>query len=722
MFCNAQDLAVHKSYTLSTPPNYQYSAAPSDVSSLTDGEYTLGKFWTQRSTVGWQLTGVTITIDLEKIRSIGSVTFNTVRSIEVGISFPKNIFIFLSTDNKKFMYVGDAADVPDNLPGNTKVKKFKLDNIDRSARFVKLVVVPEGHYLFCDEIEVLKSDKKAGRILRNNLIWEKDINNVVDSLKLPGHSSRNLVRLMDKIHTDNKPTSGSFQIVNNKQFLDLRSRITSSEVLGKNLLSLKNQLGKENASLLKAKFQLPYVIEKYNAWDTLDEFRIPSKNTNNLNFYFTLSTGKNQYGCFVLTNCNAFPQEFSFSIFNDNIVNKLELFDVPFVPSSYYSTIPDPLLPVNKAVLIDPGASEMFIFKITGITKGLSTQSITVSSSGMNSKIRITSRVIHEVNLDDNKKLNANVWAYFNSPMLKGHPKQAALDLAQHHINTMVVPPTILPNLESNNYASFISYLENLKDAENILLFMGYANQTRRNGYRQGRFLSPEWKQNFIKWYNSIVKLIHENCSPTAQIYLYPYDEMAVRNINDFKALIQWCKNAIPGVKFFATLNTQKGVDEMLNSVDIAQVLPSNYGIKIPKVHRPEIWIYTAITPARSLSPYAFYRLMAWDAFLNDYDGIGFWNYADERNGNKLNLISETSPNLSGNYSVIYNDSSGNILSSRRWEAFSLGIEDYSILQAYSEKFGVENTKRLVKDVVSQPANFNLADSVRNEMVTQLTK
>ena len=124
MFClitQAQNLALHKTYTFSTLPNYKYSAPPTDKTSLTDGIYTTGYYWTQPTTVGWQLEGVTITIDLEKIEPIGAVTFNTVRS-GYSVSFPQNIFVFFSNDNKNFECVGDAADIPENLPGNRSEK------------------------------------------------------------------------------------------------------------------------------------------------------------------------------------------------------------------------------------------------------------------------------------------------------------------------------------------------------------------------------------------------------------------------------------------------------------------------------------------------------------------------------------------------------------------------------------------------------------------------
>ena len=147
---------MNKSYTISIPPNYAYSAPSSDKTSLTDGIYTRGKgnYWTKPTTVGWQSLEVTITIDLGKMESVAAVTFNSVR--DIGISFPQNIYVFISSDNKNFSYVGDAADTPDNLPGHTQVKKFILNSIDESARYVALKNSPARLLFICDEIEVLK--------------------------------------------------------------------------------------------------------------------------------------------------------------------------------------------------------------------------------------------------------------------------------------------------------------------------------------------------------------------------------------------------------------------------------------------------------------------------------------------------------------------------------------------------------------------------------------
>ena len=129
----------------------------------------------------------------------------------------------------------------------------------------------------------------------------------------------------------------------------------------------------------------------------------------------------------------------------------------------------------------------------------------------------------------------------------------------------------------------------------------------------------------------------------------------------------------------------------------------------------------TGINNSRSLSPYGFYRLMAWDAFIKDYKGIGFWDYADEGPGKQLNLITDPMPDLDHDYSVIYDGPGKEIISSRRWEAFRLGIEDYSILKTYAKKFGIEKTKSIANEVLAHPDDLNKADNVRNEMINSLS-
>jgi hypothetical protein len=49
----SRNIALHCPYTLQPAPNYRYCTDPDDRIQLTDGNYTQGYFWTQKSTVGW---------------------------------------------------------------------------------------------------------------------------------------------------------------------------------------------------------------------------------------------------------------------------------------------------------------------------------------------------------------------------------------------------------------------------------------------------------------------------------------------------------------------------------------------------------------------------------------------------------------------------------------------------------------------------------------------
>ena len=164
-----------------------------------------------------------------------------------------------------------------------------------------------------------------------------------------------------------------------------------------------------------------------------------------------------------------------------------------------------------------------------------------------------------------------------------------------------------------------------------------------------------------------------------------------------------------------------KAIDKILPLIDIAQIqLPYRSFNNLPR-HKCQIWSYSVGNPSRSLSPYIFYRLMSWNAFVNDFKGIGFWDYADEGHEKQMNLISDPLPSPPTSYSAIYTGTGTEIITSRRWEAFSLGIEDYSLLELYAEKYGTFNAKAFALKVVNKPYDFNLADSIRDKIITDLS-
>ena len=86
-----ENVALKKPYKFSVRPGYGHCADPGDKTQLTDGIYTKGYFWTQKSTVGWGARNVIyVTIDLGETFPIGGFCYSTAFGT-AGVSMPEFI-------------------------------------------------------------------------------------------------------------------------------------------------------------------------------------------------------------------------------------------------------------------------------------------------------------------------------------------------------------------------------------------------------------------------------------------------------------------------------------------------------------------------------------------------------------------------------------------------------------------------------------------------------
>ena len=709
-YSEAQDLALNKPYTLSVLPNYPYTAPPTDKSSLTDGIYTEGYFWSKSTTVGWVRRPVTITIDLEQIQPVGTITFNSVRRSDQNVDFPQNIYVFLSDDNQHFTYIGDAAK-DSNGHGPYLVRKFVLNNINVNARYVSITALPQGNNLFCDEIEVLKG--KNLKRSRNLTMEVTNIQSAIDSLKSNAFLQKNIELRASKMRSSPSDT------VEKNEILHLMQTAAGNDN-SKNIRSLSDRISQFHAKSIASQFKTQFIIEKFNPWDTIEALHYPSSNSKTLNYQFLIPKNGEQYGAFLLTNNNSSPQSFTFSEKGSNLPS-IQLFNAPYVQSINGTLIPDPMVPVNSGIIVGTGVSQLFIFKITGNYEGPFKYQIAVKSIAQTSYLNIIGKISDYKGFKSNNQLNAVNWAYLSSPLLSDRKEEAALDLKNHGINTIVVPPQFLSKPGNTDFTALIKYLSYFKYAKNILISTGYVTSGNRDVDPNLQFLGDKWKSDFKEWYKQLLIAI-KSAGIFSNIYFYPYDEVPDSYIGVFSEFAKWVKIAIPELKIYATLSSKESIDAMMPLIDIAQLqvpLTLEIPTQLPP-HNCMTWIYSGSSPARSLSPYSFYRMMGWEAFANDISGVGFWNYADEGPDKQKNLISDFFRGPSSSYSVIYDGPGQEIVSSRRWEAFSLGIQDYSILRLYANKFGSEKAKRFAAKVISNTENVSLADSTIVEMLKEL--
>ncbi|HET8573179.1 MAG TPA: glycoside hydrolase domain-containing protein [Edaphocola sp.] len=687
VFCSCtysqQNLSLHKSYQFSEQPNYKLSTNEADKTELTDGlnVRTGSVFWTQQSAVGWQNRQfIEITIDLQTLQPIGAVTLNTAQGEGADVYFPKGVYVFLSNDKQHYYYQGKLAlaHTSKGVRGDER-GQFQLNSIDKKARYVTFAIYPEGQYrfFFCDEIKVVKSGKN-GVALSGQSYLQKQMKSFTDGLQ---KEEQELVASVKK----NQDAGGNM----------VRSR--STQTIGE----------QQELQKLRSKFHTPFVVQNSGAWGTISTKYFPSTNRTSLNYSQLVLTGGSVFGAFTLTNAERQARAYTFLSPN----GRLRFYKVLNIGNKDGFYIADPLIPVSGTDTLLPGKSQLYLFSINNISNS-GRWEWRISSGSYSIKGEASVQVI---NKPVPKTLNAVNWGYLNYPMLKGIEAKAVSDMRRHHINTFVVPPAVLPNINATDLSRLKDYLNYLPRDGKILLFMNYAQAGNKLGTQRMAFLSTPWKSAFLLWYSKIMTVARSMGFKGSDIYLYPYDEIKnPADIQDFRQMMAWLKPVKPEARFFATILNKAAADALFNYLDIAQFYSGTGLVGKYQNSHTQKWTYAILGASRSLPSYQSYRLMAWQAYRNNVSGIGFWNYA----GNKSRtFVSSTFDNYPKDYTVIYNSPSGNIISSRRWEAFKLGLEDYQVIRIYEQYFGRANTLKLVNTVLNSSHDSNKAEEVKQEML-----
>ena len=98
----SENVALGASYTMEPDPSYPLCDDPGDVEQLTDGIYSDGYFWTQKSTVGWiRAKPIILTLDLGEVKPIRGVSFHTAGGFAY-VGWPEAIHIFTAGEDKEF--------------------------------------------------------------------------------------------------------------------------------------------------------------------------------------------------------------------------------------------------------------------------------------------------------------------------------------------------------------------------------------------------------------------------------------------------------------------------------------------------------------------------------------------------------------------------------------------------------------------------------------------
>jgi len=321
-----------------------------------------------------------------------------------------------------------------------------------------------------------------------------------------------------------------------------------------------------------------------------------------------------------------------------------------------------------------------------------------IPDSGSRQALRLPLElVVWQAEFPAHPALKVNAWSYLNWRPIEKIPQQAVADLEGHHVNVVVLHPDQIPwpraaaGRAKNgstfslalDYREFDRVLRLHGKAERYLFFLNFKDPRLRALKNDLDFMSGPWRSLFEAWIRDWSRHLDQLGIPKSRYAFYPVDEpqngTEAAHLREVARLI---KSIDPGLQLYTTLDDpdRLGSGELaalLELVDLFQV--SQSALSQGKLSRlkgaKNLWLYES-DGGKKLDPLRGYRLQPWRAYRAGATGVGFWAYADTgAAGSAWNDLDGNRPD----FSVIY-EGSGDIVSSKRWEAWREGVEDYRLL------------------------------------------
>lgn len=201
-----------------------------------------------------------------------------------------------------------------------------------------------------------------------------------------------------------------------------------------------------------------------------------------------------------------------------------------------------------------------------------------------------------------------------------------------------------------------------------------------------------------------LAALVQESGVPFSNWAVYPTDEAHDEELGELLQCAKAIKAADSRIQIYANPTpsrkpelAQRYLNELQPYIDIWQPRAALARGQFRAFFRNQkrFWIYdNPREPAKSDSP-RFYRALAWRAWQLGATGTGFWAFDDTRKSSAWDDLDGTRPD----WAVVYESSHG-LIESRRWRAFTKGLDDAAALASLVEGSG-ETRERMIAVLAS---------------------
>jgi hypothetical protein len=717
-----ENIALHQPVTFSVAPNYSLTKDADDAAQITDGIYTKGKFWTQKTSAGWQNSSpVVITIDLGKVQPIAGISYNTAAG-DAGVTWPSSILIATSDDAKTWHYAGDLVTLDKNTPPSPgySVHRYVTHQLKAKGRYLALGVVCKP-YLFTDEIEVYRGSAELlqqpqgidsddikllilynaiqGRLRRD---WQS-VKSTVDAAALTPTQRQNLLTRLAALQEEMRQ-------------LPLPDIETFKAILPLNDLDAK--ILAVHAALLRARHLPPLVAWKAPRYAYLSPLDAPDKMPSNPpQLSVEMMRNEHRADAFLLTNTTDEPVNATITI--EGAHQWLHLSPVVWTDTFYYLPVAAALQEADFSdgayyITIPAGMTRKIWLGVDSTKLASGDYKSTLQVKGVGENLQVPLRVHVSSIAMQRSRLSLGVWDYTSGNgeraiQTKYHTLQPALALMQSHYVDSTWSEHTLPlpraadfdangNLtKSLDFTAFDDWLKRWPEARHYFVFLNVENSPDFAGAKMG---TAEFDARVGSWAKALVAHMRSLQISPEKLALHLVDEP--HHEPQGKIAAAWFKAlnaAAPELTLFTDPTwarpEQVAEQESITGADIVSPELSFFAAGGDSVQKyfaerqaagQQLWFYQVggLVPAHTRDPSQFYRGQAWRAFQYGATGEEFWAFGDI-GGTQSSWDVYLSPAI--DYSPVFFEtrnasasSTEPITNSLMWEATREGVEDYEYL------------------------------------------
>lgn len=642
--------ATFRTTHLSAEPNYKQGAQEKNGGKLTDGETVEFPPWTKAGCLVWEgITpiGVSFALSPTPLSSDtrnGALRVHAVKARRAGIGFLGRIDVYSEVRSGEWRHIGgasiDHAKVPDDA------SSWAVVPVSGAGRSLLVVLHANGRYLALDEIQFDDEEQAATR-QQNDAVTVTDP--IVDSsARIKEGVASNAV---SRRRNAGKAFGGNPHIWISDPYASEIPLTPPSEAVQNGLRDLSGLVGEHQAAMI------------------------------------SLYAGDGAGNALVSVDVAEWPR------------SAWALYEVAGVPAADGHVALDALVPVadSKSIRVSKGTVHSFWLAVdlNKVGPGEHELEVSVTTGGATSLLAFDARVVGYAQ-GQMKRPRAVNWAYLGDGPIFRNREAAVADLQAHGIDVFVAHPTTIPG--SNISGSW--EVDRLKDFDylatmvkrtqgTLLLYLGWSET--HNPFvasDEGRTLDANAKLR--RWVKRISAHLDDLGLSRSQWALYPVDEPDGPELRLLEQIRQELIGIPGGIQIYADPSIADGgkitLDDLKRADEVVDIWQPNLGMMNSKLSsyfqqlRRPWWVYeNPASPAKRASPFADYLLLSWKAWELGASGVGFWSYSDTTNSSAWNDFDGRRPD----WAVVYEADSG-VVSSRRWEAFRKGLEDFALINSTS--------------------------------------